>query len=173
MTEKDKYAIVISNLLFKVVHRIPRTLATEDKPYTVLKVLVKRETNLSDYHRSEKLHALPALGDQCPSELLTLIRNLAGRVRIDCYGSRMIPLQFSRRRFTRDFEVAEVKKPILGADFLTAHGLMVDLQRGCLTSNDEQQLVLPCDLHVLSSNSNFSINRIHCLLEQFVHCRGA
>ena len=87
----------------------------------------------------------------------------AGGARIDCYGSRMIPLQFSRRRFTWDFEVAEVKKPILGADFLTALGLMVDLQRSCLNCNNDQQLVLPCNLHVLSSNGDFSINRIHRL----------
>ena len=78
----------------------------------------------------------------------------------------MIPLPFSRRRFTWDFEVAEVRKPILGADFLTAHGLVVDLQQGCLTSNDDQQLVLPCDLHILSSSGDFSINRIHRLLEE-------
>ena len=66
-TKKDKYAVVISNLLFKVVRRIPRALATEDKPYIVLKELVVKETDLSDYQRSKKLHALPALGDQRPS----------------------------------------------------------------------------------------------------------
>ena len=38
----------------------------------------------------------------------------AGGAKIDCYGSRMIPFQFSRRRFTWDFEVVEVRKPILG-----------------------------------------------------------
>ena len=52
---EDKYAVVISHLPFKVVRRIPRTLATKDKPYTVLKVLVVKETDLSDYQRSEKL----------------------------------------------------------------------------------------------------------------------
>ena len=66
-TEKDKYAIVVANLPFKVVHCIPRTLASKEKPYTVLKELVVKETDLSDYQRSEKLHTLPALGDQRPS----------------------------------------------------------------------------------------------------------
>ena len=47
-TEKDKYAEVKSNLPFKVVRRIPRTLASEEKPYTVLKELVMKETDLSD-----------------------------------------------------------------------------------------------------------------------------
>ena len=46
-TEKDKCAVVVANLLFKVVRRITRTLATEDKLYTVLKELVVKETDLS------------------------------------------------------------------------------------------------------------------------------
>ena len=48
----------------------------EDKPYTILKELVVKEMDLSNYQRSEKLHALPALGDQRPSNLLASIRNL-------------------------------------------------------------------------------------------------
>ena len=85
---------------------------------------------------------------------------------MDCYGSGMIALQFSGKRFIWYFEVAKVKKPILGADFLMAHSLVVDLQRGCLTSNEDQHLMLPCNLHVLSFSRDFSINRIHCLLEE-------
>ena len=89
----------------------------------------------------------------------------AGGARIDCYGSRLIPLQFSRRRYMWDFEVADVKKPILGANFLTAHGLVVDLQRGILTSNKDQHLTIACNLHVLSTKGKYSLNRIHRLLE--------
>ena len=100
------------------------------------------------------------------SHLSTSKHHLGG-ARIECYSSRMIPLQ--RRRFTWDLKVADVKKPILGADFLTAHGLVVCLQWGCLTSNDNEHLVLPCSLHVLSSNGDFSINWIHCLLEEEFH----
>ena len=75
----------------------------------------------------------------------------AGGAKIHCYGSRMIALQFAVSRYTWDFEVADIKKPILGAVFRMAHSLVVDLQRGCLTSNKDQHLTLPCDLHVLSS----------------------
>ena len=89
----------------------------------------------------------------------------AGGAKISCYGSRIIPLQFSRRKFQWDFEVADVNKPILGADFLSAHGLVVDLQRGMLTSNEDQQLVIPCSLHVLTSKGEFSVNRLQRLLE--------
>ena len=67
-----------------------------------------------------------------------------------------------------------MKNPILGADFLMALSLVVDLQRGCLTSNEDQQLTLPCDLHVLSSKGEFPINRIQRLLEEeFNRRRGA
>ena len=70
MNEENKYAVAVANLPFKVIRRIPRTLASEEKPYTVLKKLVVKETDLSDYQRSEKLHVLPALRDQWPSKLL-------------------------------------------------------------------------------------------------------
>ena len=49
---------------------------TETTLYTILKELIVKETDLSDYQRSKKLHALPALGDQRPSDLLASIRNL-------------------------------------------------------------------------------------------------
>ena len=68
--------------------RIPRNLVTESNPYTILKELVVKETDLSDYQRSEKLHALPALGDQRPSDLLASIRNLQPVQDCGCYCSR-------------------------------------------------------------------------------------
>ena len=61
--------------------------------------------------------------------------------------------------------MADVKKPILGADFLTANRLVVDLQRAILTSNEDQHLTIACDLHVLSTKGEYSLNRIHRLLE--------
>ena len=87
-TKKDKYGVVVANLPFKVVRRIPRNLVTEDKPYTTLKELVVKETDLSDYQRSEKLHALSALGDQRPSKLLASIRNLQPVQDCGCFCSR-------------------------------------------------------------------------------------
>ena len=43
---------------------------------SVIKKLVVKEPDLSDYQGSMKLHAPSVLGDQRPSELLTSIRNL-------------------------------------------------------------------------------------------------
>ena len=56
-TEKDKYAVVVANLPYSVVRRIPRNLVMEKTPYTILKELIVKETDLSDYQRSEKVQA--------------------------------------------------------------------------------------------------------------------
>ena len=40
VTTEDKYAVVVANLPYSVVRRIPRTLASETSPYTILKELV-------------------------------------------------------------------------------------------------------------------------------------
>ena len=45
-TEKDKYVVVVANLPYSVVRRTPRNLVTN--PYTILKELVVKETDLSD-----------------------------------------------------------------------------------------------------------------------------
>ena len=46
-----------------------------------------KETDLSEYQRSEKLHALPAQGDQCPSELLASIQTLQQETSCTCFCS--------------------------------------------------------------------------------------
>ena len=77
-----------------------------------------------------------------------------------------MPLQFANKRYMWDFEVADMNKPILWADFLLAHGLVVDLQRSVLTSNRDLHLTIPCDLHILTTQGEYSINRIQRLLEE-------
>ena len=49
-----------------------------------------KETDLSNYQQSEKLHALPSLGDQHPSELLASIRNLQPVQDWGCYCARYL-----------------------------------------------------------------------------------
>ena len=46
---------------------------------------------------------------------------------------------------------------------------MVDLQRGCLTSNDKQQLVLPGNLNVLAPTATSPSTRIHRNLKEELH----
>lgn len=78
------------------------------------------------------------------NKLSTLRHHLVGvgGASISCYDSRMVPLQFQRRHFVWDLEVVNMNKPILG-DFLTANKLLVDLQRGLITSHEDQHLLLP------------------------------
>ena len=49
---------------------------------------------------------------------------------IKSYGSRRtIPLRLQGKRYTWDIEIADMKKAIFGADFLSTYRLTVDLQR--------------------------------------------
>lgn len=47
---------------------------------------------------------------------------------IRSYGKRTISLVFDGRCFPWDFVIADVTQPLLGADFLCAHNLMVDVK---------------------------------------------
>lgn len=47
---------------------------------------------------------------------------------IRTYGTRHIELCFGGQRFTWDFITAKVAVPLLGADFLCAYGLLVDVK---------------------------------------------
>ena len=86
-TEKDKYAVVVSNLPFKIIRHIPSDTLSKPYPYNTIKNLVVKETDLSDYQRSQRLHALPTLNDQRPLELLASIRNLQPVPDCKCYCS--------------------------------------------------------------------------------------
>ena len=112
--EKDKYAVVVSNLPYKIVRRIPRNISKVKDLYSVIKELVVKETNLSDYQRSEKLHALHVLGDQRPSELLASICNLQPVADCRCYCaryqflSRMPPITRAQLVNQKDLTVDEL-----------------------------------------------------------------
>ena len=47
---------------------------------------------------------------------------------IRTYGKRTLTLQFNKRCFKWTFTIAEVSQPLLGADFLRAHSIFVDLK---------------------------------------------
>lgn len=48
---------------------------------------------------------------------------------IKSWGERLLPLKFGNRRFSFRFRLAAVDRPILGADFLAANSLLVDVAR--------------------------------------------
>ena len=51
---------------------------------------------------------------------------------IRSYGVRSVELCFGGQRFQWDFVIASIAFPLLGADFLCAHGLLVDVRNNCL-----------------------------------------
>jgi hypothetical protein len=63
--------------------------------------------------------------------LRPLLRGPSGQP-IACWGKRCISVSFSGRPFERTFLLVEVRFPLLGADFLHHHGLVVDLAAGWL-----------------------------------------
>ena len=46
---------------------------------------------------------------------------------IASYGTQQTHVQLGKRKFTVTFIIADVRRPILGADFLRRHKLLVDL----------------------------------------------
>ncbi|MEE8151600.1 MAG: hypothetical protein V3T76_01020, partial [candidate division NC10 bacterium] len=64
---------------------------------------------------------------------------------IRTFGSRSIALCFGGQRFRWDFVTASVPMALLGADFLCAHGLLVDVKRRRLI-NAETFSSLACSL---------------------------
>ena len=57
--------------------------------------------------------------------------------RIRCYGEKRLPLNVGTRRYEWNFLVADVRRPLIGADFLTHSSLMVDLRNKRLVHPEE------------------------------------
>lgn len=48
---------------------------------------------------------------------------------IDTFGLKILEIDFNlRRKFVHSFMIASVNRPIIGADFLSKFGLLVDLK---------------------------------------------
>ena len=62
---------------------------------------------------------------------------------IRTWGKRSISLALGpKRHYTHEFYIADVTRPILGADFFTAHGLAIDLRGRRLLSLDNISILL-------------------------------
>ena len=84
----------------------------------------------------------------------------AGGQNIPCWGRRNVPLLFKGRRFQWNFLLADVTRPILGADFLSANSICVDLARSAISLPDST--VIPTELHSLH---NTPVNFVDVLKE--------
>ena len=70
---------------------------------------------------------------------------------IRAWGTKSISLTLrSGKTYSHDFQLADVKRPILGADFFIAHGFLIDLKGKRLLSRDQMSIAL--------QNSNTSLS---------------
>ena len=60
---------------------------------------------------------------------------------IKSFGTRQIELQLGLQKYTWRFIVAEVTQPIMGADFLRSHSLLVDLANERLIRTDNRKMI--------------------------------
>nr|VZI46149.1 unnamed protein product [Spirometra erinaceieuropaei] len=75
------------------------------------------------------LDLIPA-NDPCTQLKNALIQKVASSITINAYGQRSLTLDIRlRRRFQWVFVQADVKSPVIEADFLTHFGLTVDLRQ--------------------------------------------
>ncbi|KAL7857065.1 hypothetical protein SRHO_G00159640 [Serrasalmus rhombeus] len=98
-----------------------------------------------------QLSVLPASGLDMKSGRAGPALEAANGTSIPTYGLRSIPLCFGGQRFTWPFVLAKVSTPLLGADFLCANSLLVDVKNRRLV-NPETFSSLPCSLSRFGSS---------------------
>ncbi|GBO39070.1 hypothetical protein AVEN_116404-1 [Araneus ventricosus] len=92
----------------------------------------------------------PSSAERCkPKSLLNLLA--ANGTKINTYGTRNLSLNIGLRRiFPWSFIIADVSRPILGADFLTHYGIIIDLKSKCLK---DQQTTLTSTGKISTDNA--------------------
>ncbi|GBM89708.1 Transposon Ty3-I Gag-Pol polyprotein, partial [Araneus ventricosus] len=92
----------------------------------------------------------PSSAERCkPKSLLNLLA--ANGTKINTYGTRNLSLNIGLRRiFPWSFIIADVSRPILGADFLTHYGIIIDLKSKCLK---DQQTTLTSTGKISTDNT--------------------
>ena len=100
--------------------------ATQQPTLTLLHV---RDTNLGTYFLvdtgAEVSIVPPTSPDRVKPPSLSLIAANGSHIKL--YGTRQMTLRINNNKYTWRFQVADVHKSILGADFLRANNLLVDL----------------------------------------------
>ncbi|KAJ8403932.1 hypothetical protein AAFF_G00342820 [Aldrovandia affinis] len=171
ITQEDtKYFYVVAALNSSTASRVLSLLQDppEDDKYLALKQLLLETFELSEPERARKLLTLPGLGDSKPSELMDHMLTLLGAQvsvlpasaldvqtggrgppleaangsTIPTFGRRAVDLCFDGQHFQWVFVLASVSTPLLGADFLCANSLLVDVRNRRLV-NAETFATLP------------------------------
>ncbi len=95
-----------------------------------------------------EVSVLPASkADKNPSFQGTKLTAANGSI-IRTHRRRTIPLQFNKRHFKWTFTIAEVSQPLLGADFIRAHSILIDVKG--------QRLIDPSDFTSITLHSTIA-----------------
>ncbi|XP_034169797.2 uncharacterized protein K02A2.6-like [Pangasianodon hypophthalmus] len=112
-----------------------------------------------------QVSVLPATPFDVHSELKSSSLEAANGSKIPTYGKRQVKLCFTGHRFTWDFVVAKIARPLLGADFLCANDLLVDVQNHRLVDAKDLNS-FPCTLSVFSTTTLSNASEPSC---EFLH----
>ena len=118
-----------------VGHNPTRLLYARDR-YSGRRLLVDTGAEVSVFPATRSERLSPSQGTE-----LTAANGSSMRT----YGTRAISLKFNNQHFKWTFTIAQVSQPLLGADFLRAHSLLVDLKG--------QRLIDPSDFTSIALHS--------------------
>ena len=114
-----------------------------------------------------EVSVFPASRRQRQSSTPTSPLTAANGSQIATWGKACITLNLGKEQlFKHEFILAEVTRPILGADFFTKHGLVIDLRRKrLLTGNDKMISLKVSELPItIGGLSTTAHNEFSCLL---------
>ncbi|CAH8611522.1 unnamed protein product [Dicrocoelium dendriticum] len=98
-----------------------------------------------------EISVIPRSLEKRPLQQAGLTLQAANQTKIATYGQKLLHLSLGLRRdFPFIFTIADVQKPILGIDFLSKFGLVVDLRCRKLR-DDSTSLTVPCHLAPVTS----------------------
>ena len=83
-----------------------------------------------------EVSVLPATGLETRTKQPGMPLLAANGSSIKTYGTRTLSLHFAFDTYKWDFVIADVSRPLLGADFLRSNSLLVDLKRGGALYNE-------------------------------------
>ncbi len=147
----------------------PNTVAAVASQRNTLSVWDKKTGSSYLVDTGADVSVYPASLQERKSSRLTEPLSAANGTAIKTWGKRLISLNLGQDEFKHEFQVADVSRAILGADFFIKHGLFIDLKGRRLLSKDRVSITLtstsaPISLAGLSFTSS---NTYTDLLQQF------
>ena len=93
----------------------------------------------------------PASGLDTRSQRSSALLQAANGSAIHTYGDKLMTLCINGRKFLWKFIIADVTQPLLGADFLSANTLMVDVKGQRLV---DPTTYMSCPLHITNASTH-------------------